>query len=197
MTSSRFGSRRTRSATGSLGAQAAAVLLAAVPCAALTFAPTVAHAFEREWHLGAGVGATDFSTAGVGWGPEVGVHGAYGISDSFDVRLESRMSLLPVNVGAVDEHRGFLRTEAALAYKIDILRWVPWISVGAGYFLALEEPLPTQDLRRHDALVSGMFGLDYAVSRSFGLGVVGRSALLFAGSWEYGAQLRAEYRWGF
>lgn len=171
---------------------AAAALL--VACLGVT-AP--AAAFEREWHLGVGVGATDLTATGVGWGPEVGAHGAYGITDSFDVRLESRLALLPVSHRSVDEWRGFLRTEAALAYKIDILRWVPWISVGAGYFLAFEEPLPVQDLRRHDGLVSGMLGLDYAVSRSFGVGVVGRSAFLFAGSWEYGAQLRAEYRWGF
>ncbi len=176
------------------GVRRAATAALSVACLVVA---TPAVAFEREWHLGAGAGATDLTAAGVGWGPEVGVHGAYGISDSFDVRLESRLALLPVTLRDVDEWRGFLRTEVALAYKLDILRWVPWASVGAGYFLALEEPLPVQELRRHDGLVSGMLGLDYAVSRGFGLGVVGRSALLFAGSWEYGAQLRAEYRWGF
>src|SRR5690606_34041535 len=51
------------------------------------FAASDAFAFEREWHLGGGVGASDFSAEGVGWGPELGVHGAYGLSDSFDLRL--------------------------------------------------------------------------------------------------------------
>lgn len=157
-----------------------------------------AEAFEREWHLGAGVGASDFSAEGVGWGPELGVHGAYGLSDTFDLRLEGRLSQHPVNIDpALDDRFTFLRTDVALAYKIDILRWVPWLAVGAGYFHSFEEPAPSQALRRHDALVSGMFGIDYAVSRNFGLGLVGRTAFLFAGSAEYGAQLRAEYRWGF
>lgn len=163
------------------------------------FAASDAFAFEREWHLGGGVGASDFSAEGVGWGPELGVHGAYGLSDSFDLRLEARLSQHPVTLSrqGVDDRWTFLRSELAIAYKLDILRWVPWIAVGAGGFHSFTEPLPTQDLRRFDGLVSAMFGLDYAVTRSFGLGVVGRSAFLFAGSGEYGAQLRAEYRWGF
>lgn len=163
-------------------------------CALLT---TPASAFEREWHLGVGVGASDFSAKGLGWGPELGLYGAYGISDVFDVRLEGRYSLHPLHLGTVDDWRGFVEVEAALAYKIDVLRWVPWLAVGAGYFQALEEPLPDQSLRSSDALVSALLGLDYAVTRQFGLGVTGRSTMLFAGSFVYGAQLRAEYRWGF
>lgn len=159
------------------------------------------HAFEREWHLGVGVGASDLSAEALGWGPEVGAYAAYGISDSFDVRLEGRFSQHPLHIEreleTIDDSRGFVQVEAALAYKLDILRWVPWVAVGAGYFQALEEPLEEQSLRSSDALFSGLLGLDYSVTRSFGLGLTGRTALLLAGSMVYGAQLRAEYRWGF
>lgn len=174
-------------------------ILGLVCASALTAAS--ASAFEREWHLGAGVGGSDLSAAGLGWGPELGVYGAYGISDLFDVRLEGRYSRHPLELegpfGEIDEWRGFVQVEAALAYKIDVLRWVPWLALGAGYFHALEDPLPEQSLHRSDALFSTMLGLDYAVTRHFGLGVTGRSALFLAGSVAYGAQLRAEYRWGF
>lgn len=158
-----------------------------------------AQAFEREWHLGAGVGISDLTASGIGWGPELGVHGAYGISDSVDVRLEGRFSRHPLRLESqgIDEQRNFFRVEAALAYKLDILRWVPWAALGVGYLHALEKPLPQQDLARANPLLSGTLGLDYAVSRNFGLGIVARGAVLLEGTVDYGGQLRAEYRWGF
>ncbi len=162
-----------------------------------------AKAFEREWHVGAGAGISGLTAEGVGSGLEAGAHLAYGLSDTFDVRLDGRYALLPVVLPAtalhlpVEESRSFAVVDASIAYKVDLLRLVPWLAVGVGYFHAFEAPLPEQSLASHDLHLVGSFGLDYAVTRQLGLGVTARSGYLLAGAGTFGAQGYAEYRWGF
>src|ERR1041384_3403225 len=91
---------------------------------ALGGAPRSARAFEREWHLGGGVG---FAAAkGLTLGPAVSAYAAYGLTDTFDARLEI--------TGRGYEFRDdsaphALSAMAGVAYKLDVLRWVPWAAV--------------------------------------------------------------------
>lgn len=169
---------------------------------AFSWAPP-ARAFEREWHVGAGAGLTDLTAEGIGLGPEIGAHVSYGLSDTFDLRLDGRYAHLPLELAGAAAHpplsegRSFAFVDAALAYKVDILRAVPWLALGAGYFAAFEDPLPEQALRSHDLHLFGAVGLDYALTRQLGLGATARYGYLLAGSGALGAQLYAEYRFGF
>ncbi len=162
-----------------------------------------AAAFERQWHLGGGVGAADLSASGVGWGPEFGLHAAYGLTDTFDVRLEGRLLSSPFlleamnGAPAVSDRLTFFAADLGLAYKIDIIQWVPWLSAQVGYFGAAEPPPLATDLEQNDFQLGGSAGLDYAYNRSFGLGVVWRVGFLGSGETYTGGQLRVEYRWGW
>ena len=60
---------------------AALVLGVGLSLALLGAAPQ-AHAFEREWHVGAGAGAT--SGNGLKLSPALAAYAAYGLSDVFD-----------------------------------------------------------------------------------------------------------------
>ncbi|MEI9949603.1 MAG: hypothetical protein WDO74_11645 [Pseudomonadota bacterium] len=55
--------------------------------AAACLAPRHARAFEREWHVGGGVGLTAYPHY-YSAGPALGLNAAYGISDVFDLKLE-------------------------------------------------------------------------------------------------------------
>ncbi len=55
--------------------------------ALLLLSPKRAHAFEREWHVGGGLGATVYPHY-YSTGPALGLNAAYGISDVFDLKLE-------------------------------------------------------------------------------------------------------------
>ncbi|HYJ07830.1 MAG TPA: outer membrane beta-barrel protein [Polyangiaceae bacterium] len=170
----------------------------ALLAAALCLAASSAHAFERQWHLGAGAGVSNGE--GLEMSPAVGVYAAYGLSDVFDARLE----LTARGYGLASElnpHQ--LSAMLGLVYKLDVLRWVPWGGVYVGY--QGFEAAPRQELpfKQHDAALGIGLGLDYAFSRSFGAGVTLRfdDALSDAKDANFDATfdalLRAEYRWGW
>src|SRR5262245_60114822 len=81
-------------------------------------------AFERQWRLGAGVGVAN----GNGWSlsPAVAAYAAYGLSDVFDARLE--LTARGYHVGSA-QNPNALSAMAGVAYKLDVLRWVPWAGV--------------------------------------------------------------------
>ena len=82
-----------------------------------------------------------------------------------------------------------------LAYKLDIIEWVPYLGVRAGYFRF--SSTPAAPYARDGGLLGVMAGLDYSFSRDFALGAeVGYDMLLPAGR-RAGALLRAEYRFGY
>ncbi len=153
-----------------------------------------AHAFERQWHVGAGAGVSRGS--GLSLSPAVTAYAAYGLSDVFDARLE--VTGRGYRLGDErDSHS--LSAAAGLAYKLDVLRWVPWAGVYLGYVGFLHRPRPGAEFEQHDAAIGLGLGLDYAFSRQLGLGVTLRydDALTRAGATNFDALLRAEYRWGW
>lgn len=156
--------------------------------------PRAAQAFEREWHLGAGVGVSDGSSLSLS--PAVSAYMAYGLSDVFDARVE----VTGRGYGIFEEQNPHAVSAAVgLAYKLDVLRWVPWAGVYIGYLGFLEQPSAKLPFERHDAAIGLGLGLDYAVSRQLGFGVTLRydDALGRAGSTNFDALFRTEYRWGW
>jgi len=154
--------------------------------AMLFFFTPPARAFERQLHLGGGLGAARPS-GGYELGPALGIHAAYGLTDAFDLRLElqgSRHELLALPVS-------FYGARLGLAYKIDVMQWIPYFGISAGGFAVV----------RHggaSTLPSGgaYFGLDYAVSDHFGLGVLvnGDYVIVSSSVTVVSVLLRAEYR---
>lgn len=129
------------------------------------FAPG-AQAFQGQWHLGAGAGMMSYSGDSHYLMPELTLHGAYGISDTFDVRLELGESV-PLASGGSDRSLGY--AEGILAYKLDIIEWIPWAGLGLGAFAASgglqgagRDPL--------QPAASLWLGLDYAFTRQWGVG---------------------------
>lgn len=164
-------------------------LMAAVACASAQ-----AQAFEREWHVGGGVGVAD--GRGLTLSPALSAYAAYGMSDTFDARVE--LTARGYHVGS-SENPNALNAMAGVAYKLDILRWVPWVGVYAGYTAFLKAPREGLSYHQRDFALALGLGLDYAVSRNFGLGVTVRfdEALASQSDRTVDVLLRAEYRWGW
>lgn len=151
-----------------------------------------AHAFERQWRVGAGVGIA--SASGASFGPAVGAHAAYGVSDVFDLHLELTGSSHWPSAGAP---RDFAVGALGVAYKLDVLEWIPYALVGAGG--AVEQRAGELEARVAPALSAGG-GLDYLAWRelAFGVQLRGHWLLVETESSPYAVGLlRAEYRWGW
>ncbi|RYZ10025.1 MAG: hypothetical protein EOO73_00115 [Myxococcales bacterium] len=172
----------------------AALLFGVGLSTALGVASRPAHAFERQWHLGAGAGVT--SGNGLKLSPAVGAYAAYGLSDVFDARLE--LTARGYHLGS-EQDPSALSAMAGVAYKLDVLRWVPWAGVYAGYLVFFEDPRQELSFARRDLALGLGAGLDYAFSRSWGAGVTLRfdDALTSSSASTFDALLRAEYRWGW
>ena len=155
--------------------------------------PRTALAFERQWHLGAGAGAT-LPGKVYGVGPAVALHLAYGISDFFDARLSLAGSRHEAGSEA-EQGTKFGLVTLGLAYKLDIIEWVPYVGFRAGGYY-FTNAAPALEARGGGAL-GGMAGVDYSFSRSFAIGAeLSYDALLPEGHVS-GALLRSEVRWGY
>jgi hypothetical protein len=161
------------------------VPLAGALATLLSVAPPL-RAFERQFHLGGGLGAAQPS-GGYDLGPALGVHAAYGLTDAFDLRLELQGSrnafgILPVS---------FYGARLGLAYKIDVMQWIPYAGVSAGGFAVAWEG---GSLVRPSG--GAYVGLDYGMSPHFGLGVFvnGDYILVNPAVLVTSVLLRAEYR---
>jgi hypothetical protein len=88
---------------------------------------------------------------------------------------------------------------AGLVYKLDVLRWVPWGGVYAGYQTMLGAPPAELPFKRGDVTLGLGGGLDYAFSRQYGCGASARldQGLTVAQARSFEALFRFEYRWGF
>lgn len=166
--------------------------------AILATAP-VASAFERQWHVGGGGGVAILAEPGAKAGPLVGLHGAYGISDEFDVRV----ALLGSAHRLDGEPFDLYAATAGLAYKLDVLSWIPYAGVALGYYRLGKGPRPG-DLSPNEPGFSVDLGLDYAVIRHFGVGVelryhgfLGEGFTSLGDAPYFTGLLRAEYRWGW
>jgi hypothetical protein len=157
-------------------------------------ASRAAHAFEREWHLGAGAGVANGN--GLALSPALAAYAAYGISDVFDARVE--LTARGYDVGS-QQNPNALSAMVGVAYKLDVLRWVPWAGVYAGYLTFLDPPPAGSSFKQRDLALGLGLGLDYAFTRKFGAGVTLRfdDALSSANASTFDALLRAEYRWGW
>ncbi|HEY3667213.1 MAG TPA: hypothetical protein VGL19_14485 [Polyangiaceae bacterium] len=176
-----------------------------VGLAAALLLPARAHAFEREWHLGGGLGVTAYPHY-YSVGPVVGLNAAYGLSDVFDLKLEllsgyhgytppsSPTSPRPT------EHAEPYSAVAGLSYKLDVLQWIPYAALLVGYQHIAGQLPQGAPFRRDDALFGILFGLDYAMTRNFGLGASIRTDTLLSSPSNgeaFTMMLRAEYHWGF
>jgi hypothetical protein len=166
---------------------------------AASLLPGRAHAFERQWHLGGGVGAGFFSDSETSAGPLLGVHAAYGLSDMFDAKLEGLAAVHSLG----DESFQLFSGSAGLAYKVDVIQWIPYFAVQVGYYHLTGDVLPG-NLSNNELGLSVDLGLDYAVSRSFGMGVQLRyhgflndPMSSMADAPYFCGLVRAEYRWGY
>src|SRR5262245_42167567 len=164
-------------------------LFATLASAPLLFLAEQASAFERPWHLAGGIGVSSES-GGYDAGLVLGLHGAYGLSDVFDVRLElqgSRNDLAGLPVSLYFARGG-------LAYKLDVLQWIPYVGGSAGGFAVLWDGGGT--IR---PCAGGFVGLDYAVSRHVGVGGFFALDYVFANpNLIVGTGLvRGEYRFGW
>jgi hypothetical protein len=157
-----------------------------------------ARGFEREWHLGGGLGAATANA--YGFGPAVNLYAAYGLSDVFDLRLElagSRHVVTELDAAnqTVQQAALLYGAKAALAYKIDVIQWIPYVAISAGYLGVTHRVAP---FTLGQPTVGALAGLDYAVTRNFGLGI----AVTYDYAFHQGAAyangfLRAEYHFGF
>ena len=177
------------------------VLSLAFSVAGVLFVPRHAQAFEREWHMGGGLGFTAYPRY-YSVGPALGLNGSYGLSDVFDLKLELLGSYhsYPGERPLPSQWAAPLSVVSGLSYKLDVLQWIPYAALLVGV-QHLYGALPLgQPFRRTDALAALMVGVDYAMTRNFGLGLSLRTDLLFSTPSQGQAittLLRAEYHWGF
>lgn len=167
------------------------VVVALLSAVALNLTTGEARAVERQWHLGGGLGATTFLDD-YEPGPALSLHGAYGLSDMFDLRLSLVGSRNPFDGGAAFP----LSATGGVIYKVDIIEWVPYFGVQVGATTLLGDHLPG---RAAWLEVTTPLGIDYALSREFALGLELRTSILIgedtSGSGAF--LIRAEHRWGW
>jgi hypothetical protein len=158
-----------------------------------------ARAFERQWHVGGGLGVASFTESDTTIGPALEAYAAYGLSDVFDLRTQ----LLVSRHTRFDRAFEPLAITGGLVYKVDVLTWIPYFGVEFGYYRFFGESLP-DGLSEHEPGISLDLGLDYLLSPSIGLGIELRyhgflsdsMAGLVDAAFLTGL-LRAEYHWGW
>ena len=170
--------------------------------AALLLGNPKAYALEREWHVGGGIGIASFR--GGGTSPTLGLFGAYGITDSYDVRLElSGASFDFTGDSEADDPTRAYSALTGIGYRFDVIEWVPHVGLLIGYTRFSGGPLP-EERRRNEVSYEVAAGLDYVLSRHVGLGIQfgARGFLLNPPSsfWDtpgFVGMLRAEHHWGW
>ena len=177
-----------------------ASILAIGSCIGACFVGSPSQAFEGQWHLGAGLGAMDYRGDTNYLMPELTLHGAYGVSDTFDARMELGAAL-PVSSGS--SGRSLEYAEGVFAYKLDVIEWIPWAGLGVGAFAA-SGGLQGANRDAVQPAASLWFGLDYAFSRQWGVGGFVSMHSWFADSARSGVRyaatnfgLRIERRFGW
>jgi hypothetical protein len=122
-------------------------------------------AFEGQTYLGAGLGIANYDRA-TSVGPAASLYAAYGLSDSFDGRLELISSW---NEAEGQSSRSFLNSAlAALTYKLDVIQIVPWGGLGLGVH-QFGSKLAGPHRNSVEPGVSVLLGIDYALHREYGL----------------------------
>lgn len=167
-------------------------VISALAAAASLAVSRPATAFEREWHAGGKLGGAVLKDAPLG--AAVNLHGAYGLSDMFDAVIEVTASRHGWSGGT-----DVLSVTGGLAYKIDVLEWVPYVGLLGGYYHWAGTPGPSGEHGpAFGAAISA--GVDYLVSRELVFGVDLRAHTSFEDGLSfpyYTGLLGAEYRWGW
>lgn len=168
-------------------------LLGAAAFALVVFGTRGASAYEHDFHVGAKGGLAFQNDRDLGWA--VGAHGAYGLSDMFDAELELFASQ---NVVVDDQKTTVFAATTGLAYKIDILRWIPYVGVLGGYYHWGGLPGPNGETNAVGA--AAQLGLDFLMTRDVALSLDFRWHFSFKD--EFYSPMRslmlgAEYRWGY
>lgn len=158
-----------------------------------------AHALDRQWHLGGELGFATFKGSASGVNPAATVYAAYGLSDMFDARLEltaSRHEFFP------NDHTGVYSASAGLAYKLDVIQWVPYAALLVGYYRFGGAVPPGRN--QNEVGASLALGLEYEMNRSFGLGAelryhafMGHLPTSLGDTPYFTGMLGAEYTWGW
>lgn len=155
-----------------------------------------AHAFERQFHAGGGLGVVEMKRGDFS-GPAIGVELdlTYGLSDIFNVMVETSYSphILTGSVAGKPDDKGnpgpsvnvrlpgsFHAFSAAtgIAYTLDVLRWIPYIGILGGVsYVSGKCDQVTVDLKctgevsdvRPEWVLA--LGLDYQINRSLSAGL--------------------------
>ncbi len=149
-----------------------------------------AQAADGEVSAGGMAGVDVLSGRGVG--PALGLDAVYGLGDMLDVRLELEGS-------HHESGADVLGASLGLAYKLDVLSWVPYAGLSGGYY-HFGGPGGADGIHGGVPGASAELGVDYLLSRelSAGVEVHGLAALHDGLKFPlYGAMLEAAYRWGF
>jgi hypothetical protein len=116
----------------------------------------------------------------------------------FDVRTELRGSRHGKD-GADDNL--LLQASVGVAYKLDIIEWVPYLGIRAGAYHFTARPAaeadPDESYARSGGMIGTMLGVDYALSRAAAIGLELDYDTLLPEGGAFGAVLRGEYRWGW
>ncbi len=166
-----------------------------------------AFAVERQHHIGlapalAILAIADKSTASIGAGGQI--HYAYGLNDQWNFMVEASSAIVAKDQKQDTPETPRTRPAAVdhlavgVGYVIDILRWVPYLSVlGAGYRLD-GGTLPNA------LILPGVnvgAGVDYQLTRHIAVGVGAREHFMISKLKTYPSYttvlLRFEYMWGF
>jgi hypothetical protein len=169
-------------------------LAGVLPLLALLTLGQPAHAFEREWHVGGGVGGALVPTYQDGLAANV--YAAYGITDAFDARAEVWASFHEIMLPeGIIKQAAYSAAKLALTYKLDVIQWIPWLGVSAGVLTSGPGRSPFGSAQLG---LGAIAGLDYAWTRNFGLGVCFSADYGLTDTQVYGAGfLRGEYHFGW
>lgn len=156
-----------------------------------------ARAFERQWHLGldGGYALAAFPDANAS-GFAVGLHGTYGLTDAFNLRLHSDLSAFDLPDPRTSAL--FVNTAIGAEYVIDILQWIPYVGATVGPNVMLVQNGETVP----QLGVELLGGLGYQLSRTWSVGGEARYRLLLLGdpaqspTHGFVGVARVAYAWG-
>ena len=161
--------------------------------------PSVAHAYERQQHLGLDVGGAYMTTTGTGkLGLDLSLHYTYGLSDAFNLVADAGWAGFTSSGATGPQPSTIGYGGVGVLYVFDVLRWVPYAGalVGPAVFGggATASTFVTPD-------VQIAAGLDYAFDRTWSAGVAYRQHLFLGKTGDYpeysSLALRVEYVWGW
>lgn len=147
--------------------------------------------------LGGDLTFIDYQENGDHWGPELGVHFAYGLDDTTD--LDFRASAAYLNVHSAGA--ACLTQVVAINYFVDVVQWVPYIGGG----LSLSETVSRDAFSWRYGIYSDI-GVNYIHSRELTFGVQAfahfqplnvQDATSNPAHFLIGMSLKVDYTWGW